>query len=98
MCSLCSAHTADNKATHPQLCQFEFNELTVETVVRLVKVVCGDKQPGMDGIDGKLIGMSVDYVVQPICHILNTSLKLSIFPQAWKDAKITPDKPVTSTE
>ena len=42
----------------------------------------------MDGIDGKLIGMAVDYVVQPICHILNTSLKLSIFPQAWKDAKI----------
>ena len=71
-------------------CQFEFSELSVETVARLVKVACGDKQPGMDGIDGKLIGMAVDYVAQPICHILNTSLKLSIFPQAWKEAKIIP--------
>ena len=93
-----SSRRADNSSTivnikdymKDKLCQFEFSELTVETVVRLVKVVCGDKQPGMDGIDGKLIGMAVDYVVQPIRHILNTSLKLSIFPQVWKDAKIIP--------
>lgn len=71
-------------------CQFEFSELTVETVVRLVKGACGDKQPGMDGIDGKLIRLAVDYVAQPICHILNTSLKQAIFPQAWKEAKIIP--------
>ena len=71
-------------------CQFEFSELSVETVAGLVKVACGDERPGMDGNDGKLIGMAVDYVAQPICHILNTSLKLSIFPQAWKEAKIIP--------
>ncbi len=70
-------------------CYFEFSELGEETVKRLIKSVCKDKQPGIDNID-KLIRLAIDYVSGPIRHIFNMSLKQSIFPQAWKEAKIMP--------
>ncbi len=34
-------------------CYFEFSELGEETVKRLIKSVCKDKQPGIDNIDDK---------------------------------------------
>lgn len=73
-----------------KFCQFEFTELTEETIRKLIKAVCKNKPSGVDNIEEKLIGMAVEYILGPICQILNTSLKTATFPQAWKEAKIIP--------
>lgn len=62
----------------------------METVDKLIKLTCNDNQPGIDNIDDKIIWMAVVYIARLIYHILNTSLKQSIFPQALKEAKVIP--------
>ena len=67
----------ENKLSH-----FEFSELNTETVEKLIKLTCNNKQPGIDNIADTLVRIAGNYIANPICHIMNISLKQSIFPQA----------------
>ncbi len=68
-------------------CTFNFNPMQLDDIKKLVK---NDEQTGLDNLDGKLVRIIADYIAEPVCHILNLSLKESMFPQAWKVAKIIP--------
>ena len=49
-----------------------------------------DKPTGSDNLDGKLLRTIADDIATPICHIFNLSLLESVFPEAWREAKVTP--------
>ena len=37
-----------------------------------------DKTPGTNNLDGTLLRLVVEYIVTPVCHILNLSLEDSV--------------------
>ena len=46
--------------------------------------------PGIDNLDGKLLGMVADCIDTLICNVFNQSLKECVCPQTWKETKIIP--------
>ena len=56
----------------------------------LLLSINNDKPPGSDNLDGKLLRIIADDIATPICHILNLSLRESVRPQAWREAKVIP--------
>jgi len=45
---------------------------------------------GVDGICLKFLKLCADFVLHPLCHIINSAFTLSTFPDAWKQAKVIP--------
>ena len=49
-----------------------------------------NKSTGLDGISPRFLKDGVDYIVDPILHIVNLSISSEIFPSAFKNARVTP--------
>ena len=71
-------------------CQFDFMEVTISDIVKLLSLLPCDKPAGTDMLDSKLLRIASCYVSSPICHIFNKCFKYGVFPKAWKEAKIIP--------
>jgi hypothetical protein len=67
---------------------FEFRKVSVEEVQTLLLSSNNDKPPGSDNLDGTLLRIIVDDVATPICHIFYLNQLESVFPQAWREAKV----------
>ncbi|KAG7296291.1 hypothetical protein JYU34_021418 [Plutella xylostella] len=63
------------------------DEIEVESFIRLLKI---DSAPGLDGFRNSLIKHICKYIVVPLTHIINLSLKTGTFPDTWKTAVVTP--------
>ncbi|EDO43579.1 predicted protein, partial [Nematostella vectensis] len=48
------------------------------------------KATGLDGISAKLLKLAGPAIDMPLCKIINLSIKQSIFPTIWKQARVTP--------
>ncbi|EDO25908.1 predicted protein, partial [Nematostella vectensis] len=48
------------------------------------------KATGLDGISAKLLKLAGPAIDMPLCKIINLSIKQSIFPTKWKQARVTP--------
>ena len=68
-------------------CTFEIRKVSVEKKLRSIN---NDKSSGSDNLDGKWLRIIADAIAPPICHIFNVSLLESVFPQAWREAKVIP--------
>lgn len=79
-----------NKIMHDKNCNFEFCEVTVEEVKKLIMSIHNEKPPGIDNLDGKLLKIVADHIAIPVSHIFNQSLNSNRFPQVWKEAKVIP--------
>lgn len=79
-----------NKIMFGKNCAFEFCNITVEEVKKLLLSIDTEKPPGIDNWDGKLLKTVADHVATPVCHIFNLSLNSNIFPECWKEAKVIP--------
>lgn len=45
---------------------------------------------GPDGISGRMLQLSVSFIVAPLTHIINTSFERSVVPQQWKVSSTFP--------
>ena len=56
----------------------------------LLKNVDVSKACGYDGIGNKILKICADNITNPLCHIINESLSLGVFPSMWKFANVIP--------
>ena len=65
------------------------NPATQETVLKLLQNINTSKAAGLDKLAGKFLKDGASILVIPITQICNLSIKLSVFPQKCKTAKMT---------
>ena len=61
-----------------------------ETIKKLLCCLDVSKAPGMDEISPRFLKDGTERLAQPICDIINLSIKLSTFPDKCKIGKLTP--------
>lgn len=59
-------------------------------VNRFIQQVKSEAAPGLDGFSGSLIKCLREHILQPLTFIINLSISTGDFPDAWKQAAITP--------
>ena len=68
----------------------ELTEVTPEKVGKLIDKLSGSKATGYDGLEAAVIKIAKGHLTQPICWIVNASIRTGKFPRIWKIAKIVP--------
>ena len=70
--------------------QFRFRTVSCKTVQEIVSNMPKNKAPGPDKISLRFIADCLPHIIQSITDLINTSLVEGTFPQAWKEAEVTP--------
>ena len=66
------------------------HEFAPETVYSMLQGLKMSKAAGSDGLTPKLIFVFKESLAEPLCAILNESIRTSVFPSIWKKADIVP--------
>ena len=69
---------------------FCFKEVSQDDVINYVNEIPRNKATGLDEIPTGILKDSIEYIVEPITHIINLSLKTGKIPKVWKQARVTP--------
>eukprot|EP00794_Sanderia_malayensis_P008222 gene8222-9102_t len=69
---------------------FIFKVVSRREVEQQLKSVKRNKATGLDDLPPGLIKDSAELISAPLAHLINLSLKTSIFPTDWKAAKVIP--------
>ena len=67
-----------------------FNPVTYNDVRKAILSVRQDCSTGHDNIPSKYLKMSIDFIVSPVCHIINQCIQSNHFPNQWKISRISP--------
>ena len=78
------------KKVNPSLEKFELACITEETVKRLLCCLDVSKASRIDEICPRISKIGAEVLAKPTCDIINSSIKLSTFPDKCKIAKLTP--------
>ena len=65
-------------------------EMAVHEVGKYISQLKNKKSTGLDTVNAFLIKTALPYIVQPLTHIYNLCIKHSVFPKAFKSAKVIP--------
>lgn len=68
---------------------FSFACVDVEDVANALEKI-KSKSVGVDGVSGKFLKLIFPYISDLIVHLINSVLTTSIFPTAWKTARVVP--------
>lgn len=71
-------------------CSFSLRETTPEDVCNLIRKMPSNKSSGMDGVSARLLKEAAPIVSGSLAAIINMSITKGIFPNDWKQAKISP--------
>lgn len=71
-------------------CSFTFSHVTQDQVMAIIASLNDRKAAGFDGFKTTFIKKIANFIVSPLCNIINRSIDTSIFPDDMKLAKITP--------
>ena len=63
---------------------------TVETVYKLLTKIDEKKSVGLDNIPNKLLKIAADVVAPSLTAIFTASINTGIFPQEWKESRVSP--------
>ena len=69
---------------------FTIPQISVETVEKFLKHIDVSKATGCDNIGPRLLKIAAPYIAESVTYICNQSIKMSEFPEKWKEAKVTP--------
>ena len=69
---------------------FTFSHVTMNAVLKELRLVNIKKTTGCDLIPGKLIKERADFLCKPVQSLINTSIDTSTFPKALKLADVVP--------
>lgn len=64
--------------------------MSEEFVLKYLSTIDTKKATGIDGISAYVLKLCVPYIVPSLTHILNLSIRYSVFPTRWKLAKVVP--------
>ncbi len=70
--------------------EFSFEMVGTKDVDDMLNSIVSSKATGLDGLNARLLKDPHHEIAVPISHILNQSLRMSKFPDSWKNAKVTP--------
>lgn len=74
----------------PDNVSFSIPFLEVDTVEKFLKSLDTTKATGTDNIGPRLLKIAASEIADSIAFICNCSIQKSIFPDKWKDAKVSP--------
>jgi hypothetical protein len=69
---------------------FCIEKATYHQVLREIKSLRNDCSTGFDQIPINILKLVAESIASPLTHIINESIKKSVFPEQWKIAKICP--------
>ena len=69
---------------------FEFSQVSECDIESSLQSIPSNKATGLDALPCVTLKSSLPFIVKPLTHIVNMSLKGGIVPSEWKRAKITP--------
>ena len=69
---------------------FMFKQVKNSDVLKCVHDISKNKATGLDQIPASIVKDSIEYIVEPLTHIINASLREGKIPGAWKRARVTP--------
>ncbi|MCG7879038.1 MAG: reverse transcriptase family protein [Candidatus Thiodiazotropha endolucinida] len=69
---------------------FTIPEISIEKITKFLTNIDTTKATGCDFIGPRLLKMSAPFIADSIAYICNQSITKSQFPDAWKEAKVTP--------
>lgn len=69
---------------------FTIPPVTFSMVEQLLRTLDTNKATGSDNLGPRLLKISAPYIAESITYIYNESITSSVFPQKWKEAKVTP--------
>ncbi len=70
--------------------EFSFGIITPSQVLLHLTKLCRSKATGLDSISARLLGKWPDLIAKSLIQIFNQSVTTGIFPDEWKNARITP--------
>ena len=79
---------AENLAKLSNITSFSIPFVTVDYVETQLKLLDTTKATGIDNIHAKYLKLSAAVIAPVITHIFNCSIKTSVFPSAFKVAKV----------
>ena len=68
---------------------FSLKPPTVDTVYKLLRKI-DEKSVGLDSIPNKLLKIAADVVAPSLTAIFKASINTGIFPQEWKESRVSP--------
>lgn len=105
-----SMNTSDNHKSkdiitniimNDKVCTFEFHQVEVKEVEKLLCALPDNKLAGVEDLDSKLLRITASCISSPVTHIINRCLCVCKIPMFWKTAKIVPipkDKKIVFNE
>ena len=75
---------------HRDTCTFKLREITQAEVLREIKQIRMDCSTGPDQLPVKFLKPVAEFLAAPLTHIINSCIRSSYFPEAWKIARISP--------
>ena len=69
-------------------CSFTIKPVKEEDVLKIIKDLKNSSATGVDCIDTRTIKLIADLIAPVLTHVINLSIKSSIFPSIWKWAKV----------
>ena len=69
---------------------FNFTEVDATYVTKLLSKINVKKSTGYDNISPRLLKMSSSKIAEPLTDLINMSIKTNIFPDALKQAEVSP--------
>ena len=83
-CKYFNTHTFNNNS---ELFKFRmFSETEVKKAISSMR----SNACGVDGISKNMLNLVLPFVLPPLTHIFNYSVKHSVYPSLWKNARVTP--------
>ena len=70
--------------------EFELPAISVDFVCKEIDLMSEKKATGLDDVSCKLLKIAKPAIVNSLTYIMNLSLKTGVFPDTWKQAKVTP--------
>ena len=70
--------------------EFSFKPVGVETILKIIKELKKKTSAGFDGISSEVLKLGAEALAEPLCNIINLSLKSGKYPTTWKEAKVCP--------
>ena len=71
-------------------CSFKLKPVHPDLVLKIITNLKNSKATGFDNIDTYVMKMIKSEVTPAITHIVNLSIKTSVFPTLWKHSKVIP--------
>ena len=71
-------------------CRFTIKSVTEEEVIMAIRNLKNSNATGVDYIDIRTIKLIADIVAPVFTHIVNLSIRFSVFPEVYKWAKVVP--------